>query len=112
MTNFTVVSVGSVDFTALEDGWSEPATSAVSVRGFPGGDAIAISLAGQREVTRTVSCLFPTRGQYVSFALLRGKVGTLVIDHWDTVGAVLKESNADPPRADGQIAARAQFILT
>jgi hypothetical protein len=48
----------------------------------------------------------------VSFALLRGKAGTLVIDHWDSVGAVLKESDPDPPRADGQVKARASFVLT
>jgi hypothetical protein len=35
-------------FTAIEEGWSEPVKSAVSVRGFPGGDSVAISLgAGQ-----------------------------------------------------------------
>jgi len=107
-----VASVGTVTFTAVEDSWAEPATSSVNVRGFPGGDSIAISLGGQREVTRTVTCVFVNRGDYVSFALLRGKVGTLVIDAWDTVGAVLKESSSEPPRADGQVSARAQFVLT
>ncbi len=103
---------GSVTFTAIEEGWSEPATSAVAVRGFPGGNNVAISLGGRREVTRTVSCVFTDRGQYVSFALMRGAQGTLTIDNWDSVGAVLKESNPDPPRRDGQVIARAQFILT
>jgi hypothetical protein len=112
MSSFSVPASGSVTFTALEESWSEPATSSVNVRGFPGGNAIAISLGGQREVNRTVSCLFTDRGQYVSFALLRGKAGTLVIDHWDSVGAVLKESDPDPPRADGQVKARASFVLT
>lgn len=105
-------SYGGITFTATEDGWSEPATSAVNIRGFPGGNTIAVSLGGRREVTRTVTCLFPNRGQYVSFALLRGAAASLVIDNWDTVTAVLKESNPDPPRADGQVQARAQFVLT
>lgn len=114
MSSFSVSGFGSVSFTALEDGWSEPATAAVNTRGFPGGNNVAVSVAGQREVTRTVTCVFTDRGQYVSFALLRGRPtpGTLVIDNWDSVGAVLKESNPDPPRADGQVVARAQFILT
>ncbi len=112
MSSFSVASSGSVTFTAVEDAWSEPATSSVSIRGFPGGDGVAISLGGQREVTRTVTCVFVNRGQYVSFALLRGKAGTLVVDSWDSVGAVLKESNPNPPRSDGQVIARAQFVLT
>jgi hypothetical protein len=106
------VGGGAVTFTATEDGWAEPATAAVSVRGFPGGDSVALSLGGQREVTRTVTVYFADRGSYVSFALMRGKVGTLVIDNWDTVSAVLKESNPDPQLPDGQVRARAQFILT
>lgn len=114
MSNFSVSGAGSVDFTALEESWSEPATSAVNVRGFPGGDRVALSIGGQREVTRTVTCLFTDRGQYVSFALLRGldPPGTLTIDNWDSVGAVLKDCNPDPPRRDGQVIARATFILT
>lgn len=105
---------GGVDFDAIEDGWSETATSAVSVRGFPGGDNIAVSLGGQREVTRAVTCVFPTRGQYVSFILLRGQEHSLLIDNWDTgpLNAVLKEANPDPPRRDGQVVAKAQFVLT
>lgn len=105
-------SYGGITFDALEDGWAEPATSAVSVRGFPGGNSIAVSLGGRREVNRSVTCLFADRGAYVSFALLRGAVATLVIDNWDTVDAVLKESNADPPFMDGSVRAKAQFVLT
>lgn len=114
MSTFTVSGAGSVTFTALEDGWSEPATSSVNTRGFPGGNNIALSIGGRREVTRTVTCVFTDRGEYVTFALMRGEPspGTLTIDNWDTVSAVLKESNPDPPRADGQVVARAQFILT
>lgn len=112
MSSFSVSGSGSVTFTTIEDGWSEPATSAVNVRGFPGGNNVAVSLGGRREVNRTVACVFANRGLYVSFALMRGAVGTLVVDNWDTVDAVLKESNPDPPRADGQVVARAQFILT
>lgn len=107
-------SYGGVDFGTDEAGWSEPATSAVGVRGFPGGNNIAVSLGGQREVTRTVTCIFPGRGQYVNFVLLRGQVHPLLIDGWDTgpLNAVLKEANPDPPRTDGQVSARATFILT
>lgn len=105
-------SFGPVQFDALEEGWSEPATSAIGVRGFPGGDNIALSLGGQREVTRTVACVFADRGSYVSFALLRGTIQTLAIDGWDSNSAALKESNPDPPWQDGRIKARAQFILT
>jgi hypothetical protein len=111
MSSYTTSS-GSATFVADSEGWSEPATSAVGIRGFPGGNSIAISLAGRREVTRTVRCLFATRGDYVQFVLLRGTTGTLVIDNWDTVGAVLKEANPEPPSADGKVIARAQFVLT
>lgn len=108
MSNFA-----GVVFEAIEDSWSEPATSAVSVRGFPGGDTVAISLGGQREVTRTVTLLFQNRGDYITFVTNRGNSGgTLTIDNWDSVGAILKEASADPPFPDGTIRARAQFILT
>lgn len=105
-------SFGGVAFDALVEGWSEPATAAVSARGFPGGNNVALSLGGQREVTRSVTCVFADRGSYVSFALLRGTVQTLVIDNWDTNSAALKESNPDPPSLDGTVKAKAQFILT
>lgn len=104
-------SYGGVTFDALIEGWSEPATAAVSVRGFPGGNNVAISLGGQREITRSVTCLFPTRGEYVNFVLLRGTVATLVIDGWDTNQAVLKEANPDPPDLGGTVRAKAQFVL-
>ena len=114
MSSFSVPGFGSVSFTTIEEGWSEPATASVNVRGFPGGNTVAVSIGGQREVSRTLTCVFTDRGQYVSFALLRGRPipGTLVVDNWDTVSAVLKESNPDPPQTDGQVIARAQFILT
>lgn len=105
---------GGVDFDTDVAAWAETATSAVSIRAFPGGDNIAVSLGGQREVTRTVTCIFPGRGQYVNFILLRGQVHSLLIDDWDSgpVDAVLKEANPDPPFADGRVQARAQFVLT
>lgn len=105
-------SYGGVTFTAVEEGWSEPATSAVTVRGFPGGNNVAISLGGRREVKRNVTCVFTTRPDYISFVLLRGAEASLVIDNWDTVDAVLVEANPDPPRMDGKVVARAQFVLT
>ena len=49
--------------------------------------------------------------QLLNLINLAHKTGTLVIDHWDTVSAYLKETNPDPPRTDGQVVARAQFIL-
>lgn len=108
MSNFS-----GVVFEAIEEGWSEPATSAVSVRGFPGGDTVAISLGGQREVTRTMTLIFTDRGDYITFVTNRGNSGaTLTIDNWDSVSAILKECNADPPLIDGRIRARATFILT
>lgn len=107
-------SYGGVDFDTDSAGWSEPATSAVGIRGFPGGDNIAVSLGGQREVTRTVTCIFADRGQYVSFVLLRGQVHDLLVTGWDPtpLSAVLKEANPDPPQTDGKVQARATFILT
>lgn len=104
---------GGVNFTTDSAGWSEPATSAVSVRGFPGGNTWAISLGGQRELTRTVTCIFPSRGEYVNFALLRGQQHQLLITGWDpgAINAVLKEANPDPPSGDGQVVARATFVL-
>jgi hypothetical protein len=105
-------SYGGVSFTAVEDGWSEPAMSAVNVRGFPGGNNVAVSLGGRREVKRTVTCVFVNFAAYLSFVLLRGAEASLVIDNWNTADAVLIESNPDPPRADGQVVARAQFVLT
>lgn len=105
---------GGVNFTAEEEGWSEPARAAVAVRGFPGGDSWAISLGGQREIERSITCIFPTRGEYVNFVLLRGQEHQLFVTGWDTgpVNAVLKEANPEPPRTDGQVRAKAQFILS
>jgi hypothetical protein len=108
-----VSSYGGVDFEAIEEGWSENATSAVNVRGFPGSNNIAVSLGGRREITRQVTCIFPGRGQYVNFVLLRGTVNGLTISNWDpdAVAAVLKDCNPDPPRSDGKVSAKATFIL-
>jgi hypothetical protein len=107
-----VSSFGGVNFEAVGDGWNETSSAAVSVRGFPGGNNVAISLAGQREVKRTISCVFDDRGQYVSLVLLRGAEHDLVIDNWDTVSAVLTEVSGDPPLTDGKVRATAQFVLT
>lgn len=101
-----------VVFEAVEDGWQETATSQVSVRGFPGGDTVAISLGGQREVTRTVTLYFTSRGDWITFVTNRGNSGgTLTIDNWDSVDAILKEASADPPLPDGRIRAKATFVL-
>lgn len=101
-----------VEFIVDEAGWQETATSQVSVRGFPGGDTVAISLAGQREVTRTITCYFTSRGDWITFVTNRGNDGgTLTVDNWDSVPAILKEASADPPLADGRIRAKATFVL-
>lgn len=106
MSNFN-----GVQFTALEEAWSEPATSAVSVRGFPNGNSVAISIGGQREVRRTVTCLFDNRDDYIAFVLSRALVRGLTIDKWDTVDVVLVDASPEPPLTDGRIKAKATFIL-
>lgn len=107
-------SFGGIDFTATEEGWSETATAAVAVRGFPGGDNWAIHLGGQRQVQRTITCLFDSRSDYTSFVLKRGEDGhQLNVDTWDgaPVAAVLSDINARPIYADGRVSAVATFIL-
>jgi hypothetical protein len=73
---------------------------------------VAISLGGQREVRRTVTCIFANYGAYLAFALSRNLVRGLNIDNWGTsVDAVLEESSAEPPWPDGRIKALAKFVL-
>ena len=106
-------SFGGVNFTALRDGFNEPAKASVTVRGFPGGDNWAITLAGQREVERTVSCLFESRGEYLQFVLLRGRSELLLVDVWDggPVQAVLRDVAAGDTFVTGQIRSTASFVL-
>lgn len=108
-----MTSFGGVTFTALTDGFAEPAKASVTTRGFPGGDNWAITLAGQREVERQMSCLFDDRGQYVNFVLLRGQQHDLLVDIWDgsPVSAVLKDVSAGDTFPSGHIRATANFVL-
>lgn len=114
MASSFVTAAGSLTFTAIEDSWSEAATAAVNVRGFPGGDSVAISLAGQREVTRTVTVYVANRAAYDTLVRMRAKLGTLFIENWDTapIGAVLKQCSPRSPATDGTILVQAQFVLT
>lgn len=114
MSNATFTTVQStITFVAHQTSWAEPATAAVSVRGFPGGDAIAISLGGQREITRTFGVEFDSVASYKVFQGMRGKMGTLTVGGWDTgpVTAVLKQVSPDPPGSDPRVFGTAQFVL-
>lgn len=105
---------GGVTFTASQDGWSEKSAASVGVRGFPGANNWALSLAGQREITRTIRCVFSTLTVYRSIVALRGTEASLSVDNWDSsaVDAVLAEISAETLQADGKVTATAQFILT
>lgn len=112
MSTFTT-SQGTSTFTADRQAWAEPATSEVAIRGFPGGNAIAVSLAGQREVKRTVTCILASLAAYRAFAGQRNKLGTLQITTLDDVpiSAVLKEVAPQVPEQDGSVVCVAQFVL-
>lgn len=105
-------SFGGVDFEVSTEGWQETAQSQVSVRGYPGGDNIAISLGGQREVRRTMTLHFTDRGGYVNLVLRRGQQDTLAVDSWDSVGAVLISVTGEALEADGGVRCKAEFVLT
>jgi hypothetical protein len=106
-------SFGGVSFIVTNEAFRESAPGRVSVRAFPGGNNWAISLAGQSAVERSIQCLFTDRGQYVSLVLLRGTQQTLFVDFWDTNGiaAVLKNVEASQMFGDGQVLAKADFVL-
>lgn len=112
MNSFTT-NTNSVTFDTDSASWAEPASAAVEVKGFPGGDAIAVSLGGQRELTRTVTLVFSSVSAYRSLVAMRGRQGWLTIDNWDSgsVSAVLKQTSPQPPGSDGSVAAQAQFVL-
>lgn len=82
--------------------------------GFPGGDNVAISIAGQREITRAFGVMFTTVALYRVFRDQRGKQGSLTLGSWDTsaVGAVLKRVSPEPPGSDGSVHAVAEFVLS
>lgn len=114
MSSTYTVSPTVVSFTAMSDSWSEQSGAQVDVMPFPGGDAIAISLGGQRGTTRTFKALLASRTDYQTLASIRGRQGTLVVENWDTAGAVnavLKQISPDPIQADGKVYAQVQFVL-
>lgn len=108
-----ITSTASSTFEAFENSWAEPATAAISVKGFPGGDSVAVSLGGQREITRSFGVRFTSIALYRQFRDQRGKLGSLNLGSWDTsaVSAVLKQVSPDPPENDGGVFAVAQFLL-
>lgn len=108
-----ITSTASSTFEAFVNSWAEPATAEVNALGFPGGDSVAISLGGQREITRTFGTFFTTIALYQVFRDQRGKQGWLTLASWDTaaVGAVLKQVSPNPPELDGSVHAIAQFVL-
>jgi len=104
----------TVSFIAATESWSEQSGSEINVIGFPGGDAIAVSIAGQRETTRTFKALLATKTDYDTLRSLRGKAGTLSVDNWDTaapVSAALKQIAPDPIQVDGEVYVQLQFVL-
>lgn len=102
-----------MSFTAATDSWSEQSSSEVNVLGFPGGDAVAVSLAGQRETTRTFKALLANVAAYQTLLSMRSRVGGLFVENWDSVpvNAVLKQVQPDPIQADGKVYAQVQFVL-
>lgn len=107
-------ATNTVTFVGHENSWAEPATADVNIRGFPGGDNVAISLGGQREITRTFGVEFASIASYKVFRSMRGRLGTLNVGSWDTSGpvtAVLKQVSPDPPSNDGRVFGTAQFVL-
>lgn len=108
-----ITTTASSTFDADVASWAEPATAEVNTLAFPGGDSVAISLAGQREITRTFGVFFTTIALYRVFRDQRGRQGTLTLGSWDTsaVGAVLKRVSPEPPGSDGSVHAVAEFLL-
>ena len=113
MSSTYTTAAGTVSFLATAESWSEPAKTEVNVIGFPGGDAVAISISGQRETTRTFKVVLSSATAYRSLSNMRAKAGTLLVENWDTspVNAVLQQIQPDPIQADGQVYAQVQFVL-
>ncbi len=113
MTSSYTTAQGSVTFTAAAESWNEQSDSDVGILAFPGGDAVAISLGGQRETRRTFKALLVNRAAYQTLLSMRNRRGGLFIENWDTVpvNAVLQRVAPDPIQADGQVYAQVQFVL-
>ena len=112
MSTYTI-STATVTFTASAESWSEQVGSEVGVLAFPGGDAVAISLAGQREIRRTFKALLANASDYRKLRDMRNRQGWLQVDVWDTVPvqATLERISPDPIQTDGQVYAQVQFVL-
>jgi len=102
-----------VTFTAAADSWNETFDSEINVLAFPGGDAVAISLAGQRDGRRTFKALLSTLADYKKLRDMRGRSGWLQVDVWDSVPiqASLQRISPDPIQVDGVVYAQVQFVL-
>ncbi len=111
-STYTYNSV-TVAFTAITESWSEQSSSDVNVIGFPGGDAVAISLGGQRQTTRAFKALLTNKTDYTTLVGMRNRQGKLIVEHWDTapVNAILQQIQPDPVQVDGQILAQVQFVF-
>jgi hypothetical protein len=111
-STFTTVS-GTVSFIATTESWSEEARAEVSVLGFPGGDAVAISIGGQRETRRAFTAVFDSVEDYRTFRDMRARAGWLLVENWDdaSVQAVLISVKPDPPWISGEVTCAAQFVL-
>lgn len=118
MSSTYTTQAGTVSFTAMADSWSEPARSDVDVIAFPGGDAVAISISGQRETRRQFKALFATIAAFRTMrdmraSPIRATAGSLFVENWDTapVNALLVGIQPDPMQVDGQVIAQVAFIL-
>lgn len=113
MASHFATSLGTITFTATMESWAEPAESDVEVLGFPGGDNVAISISGQRELTRTFKALLASVLEFRALRDMRAKEGLLFVENWDNVAvpAVLTSVRPEPPHAGGEVSCTAHFIL-
>lgn len=105
--------MGTASFTAMVESWSEQTDAAVDVIGFPGGDSVAISIAGVRETRRSFTALFSSVASFRFFRQMMGKEGWLTIEFWDTgpQQAVLTNTSPSVPWQSGELSCRVSFIL-
>jgi len=105
--------LGTVSFIADTDSWAEPAASDVEVIGFPGGDAVAISIGGQREIRRTFRAVLASAADYRTLRNMRAKQGWLKVENWDSAEgqAILVSTSPQVPWLSGEVSCTAQFIL-
>jgi hypothetical protein len=111
-STYTTAS-STISFVATTDSWSEAKSAEVNVIGFPGGNDVAISLAGQRETRRTIKVMLDDLADYRTFTTMLGQTGSLYVENWDAaeVSAVLVRVAPDPIWQSGEVTCTAQFIL-